>query len=115
MIGINQADAHPRLGREDHGDVTIQIEEQRGPMTLVLNGYHRIRWHLTGPGVSQIERLVSVGYDEQLINAPTLEPNFVEQYIVSHGDSMGSRPLPLLSWFDPHAGHCGATTPHKHE
>ena len=57
------------------GDADVFIEAQRGAISLVLHSYEPVTWHLSGPGVEQISRLVLLGYHDQFVEADDLMVN----------------------------------------
>ena len=81
MIGIEQTDAEETGDDYLLGDAFVFIEEQQGPVTLVLNSHESATWHLDGPGVSQIQDLIIIGYYEQAVRADALniEPQIFDR------------------------------------
>ena len=49
------------------------IEEQAGPITLVLSARSPVEWTLRGPGVDNIERLVMLGLRDHRLAAEGLQ------------------------------------------
>ena len=75
MIGIYETHSDHFGGVHPMGDADVVIEEQRGAISLVLHSYEPVTWHLSGPGVEQISRLVLLGYHDQFVDGDDLMVN----------------------------------------
>lgn len=75
MIGVERTPTN-ETGRgwtTQIGHAEVHIESQDGPFVLVLSGRSPIEWHLSGPGVADVERLVTLGLRDHRVVAPDLE------------------------------------------
>ena len=73
MIGVYETRSDHHFDFHPIGSAQVEIEAQIGPIALILSSYEPTIWHLSGPGVAQIDTLIFLGYHTQDVVAEGLD------------------------------------------
>jgi hypothetical protein len=73
MIGVYETRSDHHFDFHPIGSAQVEIEAQIGPIALILSSYEPTIWHLSGPGVAQIDTLIFLGYHTQEVVAEGLD------------------------------------------